>query len=176
MNPQKDVAALAPLPFWRTRRTPSHLQMEVRMSLLSSLTIVQSDPKSQRFTGIAATRQKLIDRINDQIALAKAEVLGETFLRKRFRRIRDSAGDVAEIPSSSRVRPWWSQDQDGSVLLTVKYGSRPLELQKGKTAIRVATPTEIPATLEIVRAAVRAGEFDNQITAAVDSFRQRFKK
>jgi hypothetical protein len=122
-------------------------------------------------------RQKLIDRIGDQIAFAQAAESGEVYQRLRFRRLRDvETGDVTEVPSKSRVRPWWAEDKDGSILLWVKYGSLPLELQKGKNAIRLETKQEIVPTLELIRSSVRAGELDAQIIGAVDGFRKRFRK
>ncbi|NYI23147.1 hypothetical protein FHS93_002077, partial [Sphingobium francense] len=46
------------------------------MSLLSSLTLVQSNATEMRTRGINTMRQKLIDRIGDQIALAQASETG----------------------------------------------------------------------------------------------------
>lgn len=105
------------------------------MTVLSSLNIVQSDTASLRVRGIVSMRQKLLDRIADQIALAEAQGSGQSFQRVKFRRVRDLENDeVSEIPVRTRVRPWWIQDKDGSVLVWVKYGNQTLELQKGKTA------------------------------------------
>lgn len=147
------------------------------MSLLASLKLVQSTPKAVRLNGINSMRQKLIDRIGDQIAFAQAAESGEVHQRLRFRRLRDvETGEVTEVPSKTRVRAWWAEDKDGSILLWVKYGSLPLELQKGKTAIKLDSKREIVPTLELVRSAVRAGEFDAQIMGAVEGFRSRFKK
>lgn len=147
------------------------------MSLLSNLKIVQSSPKAIRMNGIANMRQKLIDRVSDQIALARATETGESYQRVRFRRIRDlETGDVTEFPSKTRVRSWWGEDKDGSLLLWIKYGNRALELQKGKTAIRLDSRSAIIPTLELICEAVRAGEFDQQILLAVDGFKTRFGK
>lgn len=145
------------------------------MSLLASLECVQSSPKEVRTNQISMMRQKLIDRISDQIALAGALQAGDGYQRLRYRRIRDlESGDIAEVPTKARVRPWWVEDQDGSLLLWIKYGNRSLELQKGKAAIRLASKKDIAPTLELVRAAVRAGEFDQKILAAVKAFQNRF--
>jgi hypothetical protein len=58
------------------------------MSLMSSLNLVQSSPKAMRVRGIVAMRQKLVERINDQIALAKAIAAGRSFQRVKYRRSR----------------------------------------------------------------------------------------
>ncbi len=130
-----------------------------------------------RVRGIVSMRQKLLDRIDDQIALAKASEAGQSFQRVKFRRVRDLESDeVSETAVRTRVRPWWAQDKDGSILLWVKYGNQRLELQKGKPAIRIKSKDELVATLETVRDAVRAGELDNLILAAVAAFKNRFSK
>jgi hypothetical protein len=48
----------------------------------------------------------------------------------------------------------------GTISLTVRCGSRPIEFEKGKTAIIVASKDELVATIDTVIAAVRAGELD----------------
>jgi len=152
-------------------------KQEVIMSLLASLNIVSSNVTDLRTRGIITMRQKLIDRIGDQIALAQAIDAGRAYQRVKFRRVRDEASDeVTETPVRSRVRPWWLQDKDGSILVWIKYGNQTLELAKGKTAIRVKDQQELVKTFETVRDAVRAGEFDTHITNAVGTFKTRFRK
>lgn len=147
------------------------------MALLSNLSFNAGDPKSVRVRGIVSMRQKLVDRIDDQIALAKAAEAGQSFQRVKYRRTRDLENDeISETPVRTRVRPWWVQDKDGSLLLWIKYGNQMLELQKGKPAIRIKSKEELVGTLETVRDAVRAGELDTLILAAVAQFKNRFSK
>jgi hypothetical protein len=147
------------------------------MTLISSLSLVASKPAELRVRGIGMMRQKLLDRIDDQIALAKASASGEAFQRVRFRRVRDLENDeVSETPVRTRVRPWWATDKDGSVLLWIKYGNQTLDLQKGKSAIKIASRDELVGTLETVRNAVRAGEMDELVLGAVAGFKARFSK
>ena len=80
------------------------------------------------------------------------------------------------MPVRTRVRPWWTTDKDGSTLLWIKYGNQALELQKGKSAIKVADRDQLVATLETVRNAVRNGELDQHILGAVAAFKERFSK
>lgn len=147
------------------------------MTLISSLTLVSSDPAALRVRGIVSMRQKLLDRIDDQIALAKAAEAGQSFQRVTYRRVRDLENDeISETPVRTRVRPWWAQDKDGSILLWIKYGNQRLELQKGKPAIRIKSKDELVTTLETVRDAVRAGELDALVLTAVAAFKERFSK
>ncbi len=130
-----------------------------------------------RVRGIGSMRQKLIDRISDQIELAKATEAGQSFQRVKYRRTRDLENEeVTETTVKTRVRAWWSTDKDGSILLWIKYGNTNLELVKGKAAIRIADRAQLIPTLETVRDAVRAGELDKLIEGAVAGFKARFSK
>ncbi|NYI25015.1 DUF6641 family protein [Sphingobium indicum] len=102
---------------------------------------------------------------------------GKGYQRVKYRRVRDEASDeVTETPVRTRVRPWWLEDKDGTIIVWIKYGNQTLELAKGKTAIRVKDRQELVKTFETVREAVRAGEFDTHITNAVGTFKTRFGK
>jgi hypothetical protein len=113
-------------------------------------------------------RQKLVERINDQIALAKAIEAGQSFQRVKYRRSRDLETDeVTETPIKTRVRPWWIEDKDGGILLWIKYGNQVLELQKSKSAIKIKSRDDLVSMLEKVRDATRAGELDQHISHPV---------
>ena len=63
-----------------------------------------------------------------------------------------------------RVLRWWCVGADGTVELTVRYGSKPLELAK-KNALELAGEAELVGTLEQIRAAMEQGELDELIEA-----------
>ncbi|NBS40954.1 MAG: hypothetical protein EBS73_17245, partial [Betaproteobacteria bacterium] len=75
-----------------------------------------------------------------------------------------------------RVRPWWFHTDNGRLALTVRYGSRVLELAKGKSAIDIADQAALIAALEVLAQAVSAGELDAAIEAAATAVRDRFKR
>jgi hypothetical protein len=58
----------------------------------------------------------------------------------------------------------------------VRYGSKTLELSKGKNAIELSTGDELIATLSLLKDAVIAGELDDAITNASDKLRSGFAK
>ena len=122
-------------------------------------------------------RQKLLDRIADQISLAEAQEAGRPCQRVKYRRVRDLENDeISEVPVRTRIRPWWVTHNDGGMLVWIKYGNQALELQKGKSAIRVQSNTELVEVFKSVSTAVRAGELDTAILAAVGTFKARFSK
>ena len=55
--------------------------------------------------------------------------------------------------------------------MAVRYGSRVLELSRGKNAIEVAELADLVPALTAIRTAVRAGELDEVIAAACAAMR-----
>lgn len=58
----------------------------------------------------------------------------------------------------------------------VRYGTRVLELAKGKFAAEVPSERDIAPTLDLIKAAVLAGELDGAIDAASLKLREGFHK
>ena len=58
----------------------------------------------------------------------------------------------------------------------MKYGSRTLDIAKGKSVIEVASGEDLIAAIQTVKAAVEAGELDAQIEVASGSLKAGFKK
>ena len=89
----------------------------------------------------------------------------------------DAAGVRSTVTAPKRVKQWWSKDAAGKVLLTVRYGSRLLELgSKGKNAVEVADIKQLASTLKIILDAVLAGELDAEIAAASAGLKAGFKR
>ena len=72
-----------------------------------------------------------------------------------------------------RVRPWWQQDVLGTVGLTVRYGAKAIEFEKGKTAIVVPSKDQLVATLDAVIEGVKAGELDEHLAQQAKARRER---
>jgi hypothetical protein len=58
------------------------------------------------------------------------------------------------------VRPWWKTDQAGQVVMSVKFGAKPIEFEKGKAGIVVPSKDKLPAVIDTLISAVKAGELD----------------
>jgi TRAP-type mannitol/chloroaromatic compound transport system substrate-binding protein len=114
-------------------------------------------------------------RLWEQIQLAKANANGTQFNASKFRTIVDSeTGLRKQIEVPKRVKAWWFTTDSGKTAITVRYGARVLELAKGKFAIEVTNPTELVPTLEIIKAAIEAGELDVQLEATAGTVRNGF--
>ena len=79
---------------------------------------------------------------------------------------KDASGQRVRVEVNQRVRRGWFQDEAGTVHLIMRVGGKPLELQPGKAAINIGSLDKLPATLEALITAVRAGELDPQIREA----------
>jgi hypothetical protein len=64
------------------------------------------------------------------------------------------------------VRPWWKTDPAGQVVMSIKFGAKPIEFEKGKAGIVVPSTDKLPAVIDTLIAAVRAGELDELFSHA----------
>jgi hypothetical protein len=69
-------------------------------------------------------------------------------------------GERQAVTKQQAVRPWWKVDPTGQVVMSVKFGSTPIQFQPGKAGIVVGTKEKLPAVIDTLIAAVQAGELD----------------
>ena len=124
-------------------------------SLMKSLTLAPL-PRLTAADPVIHRRNKLIVRLQQQIAL----VQDPQFTLTRQKWITDETGVKKLHELRKRVRAWWRIDPTGAVVLTVRYGAKPIEFEKGKAAIVVGKKEKLISTLETVITAVEAGELD----------------
>ena len=128
------------------------------MKILKSLTFGVMSRGSQN--PVLARRSKLILRLEQQKRLAQ----DANYIITVSKWVRNEAGSKELVQLQKRVRPWWREDALGTVGLTVRYGAKALEFEKGKTSIIVPNKDQLVATLDTVIAGVKAGELDEHLT------------
>ena len=144
--------------------------------LLSSLTIVQAKRQSLA-DPIVFRRMKLIRKLDEQINLANAVLNGTTYDVKRLKTIQnEQSGEIRSFEVVRNVRPMFFKATNNKLCVQVRYGSKVVELAKGKNAIQVDDEKTLVKVLETVRSAVFDGELDEQIAIASDAVKTRFKK
>ena len=110
-------------------------------------------------------RNKLLTRLAEQRALATADIAGETFEVTKEKWIDDPVTGVKKkVQVPKRVKRWFF-DFNGTQFLEVRYGNKPLELAKGKSAIEVGELAQVPVVIDAVVEAVNAGELDIMLMA-----------
>ncbi len=132
--------------------------------------------KTRALPTVVKRRNKLLNKLDEQRMLAAALAAGEHYAPTRYRSFKDAdtgARISKQVPV--RIKPWFWTGEKGETLLAVTYGSKQIELVKGKTAIEVGDAANLCAVLETVIAAVRNGELDTQIESASAKLRDGFK-
>ena len=144
------------------------------MSAFNGLKLVAAK-RPHAASPVQQRRNKLSNQLWEQIELARASAEGKTFAPVRLRNVKDKlTGERKTVEAAKRVKQWWFVAESGRVCLQVRYGTRVLELAKGKNSIEVGTGSELLAVLETVKKSVELGELDTQIEAASAAVRERF--
>jgi len=152
------------------------IEKESSVSTITSLKLVATK-KPINISPVLVRRNKLSAKLWEQIELARGQAAGKPFVVLKSRSVRDAeTGLRRSVDVPKRLRPWWWISDTGKVCVSIRYGSKVLELGKGKAAVEVATPDDLVSTLEAVRRAVEAGELDAQIEAASGALRSAFKR
>ena len=146
------------------------------MSAFNGLKLVAAK-RPQAASPIVLRRNKLSNQLWEQIELARASAEGKTFAPIRLRNVKDKlTGERKTIEAAKRIKQWWFVAENGRVCLQVRYGTRVLELAKGKNSIEIANGEELLSVLEVVKKSVESGELDAQIESASSAVRARFVK
>jgi len=146
------------------------------MSTLAKLKLIASK-RTATTNPVQHRRNKLAEKIAEQIALATARQEGRTFAPTKLRTVTDAeTGERRTVETVKRVKEWFWTNEAGKTVVGIRYGAKTLELAKGKNAIELANASELVSTLETVREAVLAGELDAQIEATSTALRAGFKQ
>jgi hypothetical protein len=112
-------------------------------------------------------RDRLLNIISEQMAALNAQANGEHFMPKVTRVVVNKfTGEKVKKEVVKRFRPCWWKNEDGKTFMELRYGSRALEIAKGKTTIEVGDMNKLMPTLELLRDAVLLGEFDDLLSSA----------
>ena len=146
------------------------------MSTLDTLKLVAVKKPTHTPT-VVIRRNKLASKVWEQLQLAKSQIEGTKFEVKKYRSYTDKeSGLRKQVEVSKRIREWWFKNEQGKVCVAIKYGTRVLELAKGKHSIEVANANDLIKALELVKQAVELGELDAQLEQASGSVRKGFRK
>jgi hypothetical protein len=125
--------------------------------------------KSLSFTALPKTgndpvqtrRAKFVSKLEEQKLLLKDPAHVRTV--QRWVKV---DGDRQATTKQQAVRPWWKTDPAGQIVMSVKFGARPIEFEKGKAGIVVPSKDKLLAVIDTLIAAVRAGELDDLFNQA----------
>ena len=97
------------------------------MALLNShkLTLYK---RTNRNNSFLKRRRKLIAKIEEQILIAT----DSNYKPTKIKWVRNEDGTERKLEIAKRVRRWWCEQQGGTILLTVCYGNKLIEIEEGK--------------------------------------------
>ena len=121
-------------------------------------------------------RNKLSNKLWEQIQLAKSELEHTHFVVKRRVTVKDLEGNYRSIERPKRIKPWWFMALDGTLCLSVFYGSKRIEIVPGKTSISAKNMADLVQTLEVLKTETEAGSFDAAIEQASGALKLNFNK
>ena len=145
------------------------------MTFIAKLKLVASK-RERNLSPILVRRNKLAAKIEEQLQLATAQKEGRFYAPKRIKHVTNAEGERVAVETTKRVKEWYWTTPANKINLCVRYGSKTLELSKGKNAIELSSGEELLSTLSMLKDAVIAGELDDAITNASDNLRAGFSK
>ena len=145
------------------------------MSVIAKLKLVASK-RERNLSPIIVRRNKLAAKIEEQLQLATAQKEGRLYAPKPIKNVTNAEGERVAVETTKRVKEWYWTTPANKINLCVRYGSKTLELSKGKNAIELSSGDELLSTLSMLKDAVISGELDDAITNASDNLRAGFSK
>jgi hypothetical protein len=133
------------------------MKMTAPKQALKSLTFAAL-PKRE-VNPVQERRTKTIVRLEEQ----KLLFANPSFTRTVRTAVKGEDGVRAVVEKQQRVSPWCVQLADGSCLFTIRSGWKPIEFDKGKSAIVVLSQDKLPAIIDTLITAVRNGELDEHL-------------
>lgn len=135
------------------------------MAHLTKLTI-SNTTRDISSNPIIGRRVKLLEKLDEQLAMAKALLAGLPYSATRKVWIADEDGNKKLADREKRVSVWYWNDITGKFWFELRYGAQKLELAKGKHAIEVGAKDRLVTVIETVIEAVKSGELDAALTGA----------
>ena len=135
-------------------------------TLLSSLKL-STRPEKTSDNPVLKRREKLLTKLDQQLAMAKAHIAGESYTayREKWQKNPETgAQEKVKIPKN--VAKWFYK-RNNQYFFEVRYGNQALELSKGNHAIEVGEQDNLVATISTVINAVVAGELDTLLEKVI---------
>ena len=148
------------------------------MAFLSNLKLVVSK-KHQTVAPIVQRRNKLINKLHEQIELCEAQQAGKTYAPTRLKTFTNKqTGERMTVEATKRVKEWFWIGDSGKINLAIKYGAKTLTLNKKTKAncIELTNGDELISTLKALKTEVLNGALDEAIEEVSTATREGFGK
>lgn len=136
------------------------------MSYLKSLKLTSAVVMRPSDDPVLRTREKIVTQLIEQKAIVGARLRNEEYLVFHNAWRKNEAGEKVQVKVKKRLRQGWFTDASGKVFFALRYAGKAVEFTKDKNAVEVGDLTALPAILDELVEAVRAGELDASLAAA----------
>jgi hypothetical protein len=136
------------------------------MSILKSLKLTNVQPVRASNDPVERARLKALAAITEQRLMVEAKLAGQHFAPTHIVRRKNADGIRVAVEVPKRTRAGFFQDAGGKAFFTLRYAGKPVQLDGKNAAVEVGELTALPAILDTLAEAVRAGELDAQLAAA----------
>jgi len=130
----------------------------VKSEIFESFEFVVREPE-RHIVATLAMREKIIKSLDEQIKMAS----NRGYQPMKYKWLADVNGNIRKTAVPIKLKKWWVQLLDGRVQISVFYKGKPVEMKDGRNAIRIESIKELVAHLELLRASVNLGDFDDLI-------------
>jgi hypothetical protein len=113
-------------------------------------------PKNFRNDPVMKRREKMLSQLEQQRNLAMDP--SYTIVQQRW--VKDENGVKQPVERHKQIKRWWLRNGMGDCLLIIRYGSRVLELQKGKAAIDTGGEANHVSVIEEIMRMTKEGELN----------------
>jgi len=91
--------------------------------------------------------------------------------------INQLSDQINGVHTLGRKKPeWYWMNEDGEYLVSLRYGKNPVELQKGKFAVKSIDLDGVLEVLDVFRDVVEKGELDSKLEVMAKAIRKNFKR
>lgn len=128
-------------------------------SLLSSLKVT-ARPEKTSDNPVLKRREKLLAKLDQQLAMAEAHIAGETYTAYREKWQKNpETGQQEKVQIPKNVAKWFYK-RNNQYFFEVRYANKALELSKNNHAIEIGEQGNLTTVIRTVIDAVVAGELD----------------
>ncbi|WMT87027.1 hypothetical protein NO932_00035 [Pelagibacterium sp. 26DY04] len=146
------------------------------MSILKTLKLTSAQPARTSNDPVERARNKVIAALAEQKAMAEAKIAGQHYAPTHLVWRKNEAGKRVQVETPKRLRAGWFTDASGQTFFALRYAAKPIEFAKDKNAIAVGELSALPAIIDTLTEAVRAGELDEQLAKAAAERGQILRK
>src|SRR5690606_1880941 len=130
------------------------------------LKLTNAQPVRASNDPVERARNKVIAALAEQKLMAEAKLVGQNYAPTHMVWRENEDGQRVQVETPKRLRAGWFVDTGGQTFFALRYAGKPIEFAKDKNAIAVGELSALPAILDTLAEAVRAGELDAQLAAA----------